>query len=118
MALHTIATKCFWVYAFIMEIFLFVPVLLLFIVGSIYWTSRRSNSVIENWAARNDYRLLEAQQSILSKGPFFWTTSDGQTVYRVTVEDSAGQTRRGWVRCGSWLGGLLSEQIEVRWDDE
>lgn len=101
-----------------MEIFLFVPFLLLLLIGSIYWTSTRSRTIIENWAADNGYRLIDARAPFINRGPFFWTTSRGQTVYRVSVEDKSGQTRRGWGRCGNWLGGLLSDQIEVRWDDE
>src|SRR5262249_35973173 len=50
------------------------------------------------------------------RGPFFWTSSKGQTVYRVTVEVK-GAVRTGWVRCGSWWLGLRSEQVEVRWDE-
>jgi hypothetical protein len=29
-----------------------------------------------------------------------------------------GGVRSGWVRCGSWWLGLLSDQVEVRWDQE
>ena len=51
------------------------------------------------------------------RGPYFWTSSKGQTVYRVTVEVRGG-VRTGWVRCGGWWLGLLSDQAEVRWDNE
>ena len=47
----------------------------------------------------------------------FWTSSRGQTVYCVTVEDEQGNQRHGWVRCGSWLFGLLSDNVDVRWED-
>src|SRR5262249_36093276 len=51
------------------------------------------------------------------KGPFFWTSTKAQTVYYVFVEDSDGNKRSGWVRCGSCWFGLLSDNVEVRWDD-
>lgn len=82
------------------------------------WHFSRSRSLLENWAAENGYRLLSSQYRNFSRGPFFWTTSKGQTVYRVTVQDRDGGTRSGWVRCGSWWGGLLSDKVQVRWDDE
>jgi hypothetical protein len=90
----------------------------LFFVVSIAWHFSRSRTLLERWSDENGYRILAAQQRFLSRGPFFWTTSKGQTVYRVKVEDRAGRVREGWVRCGSWLFGLLSNKAEARWDDE
>lgn len=101
-----------------MEFFLLLPFFLLLIFGAIWWSSSRSQTIIEDWAQQNNYRLLESNAPLLNKGPFFWTTSKGQTVYRFTIEDQTGRTRSGWARCGSWMLGLMSEQIEVRWDDE
>src|SRR5437762_2925342 len=90
----------------------------LFAVVSIAWHFSRSRTLLERWAAENGYRILASEQRFLSGGPFFWTTSKGQTVYRVKVEDPAGRVRQGWVRCGSWMFGLLSNKAEARWDDE
>jgi hypothetical protein len=100
-----------------MEIFAILPVLILIIV-SFVWTATRSEDIIHQWASSNDYTLLEAKQAYLSKGPFFWTTSKGQTVYRITVQDRYGNVLHGWARCGSWFAGLFSNSIEVRWDDQ
>src|SRR5262245_6689499 len=86
-------------------------------VASLVWHSRRSRSLLERWAAPNGYRVIDADYRDFFRGPFFWTSSKGQTVYRVTVEVGTGIIRRGWVRCGGrWLG-LLSEHVEVRWDE-
>ena len=94
-----------------------VAVIILAVIAMV-WHFRRSRSLLEDWAAENGYRLLSSQYRNFSRGPFFWTTSKGQTVYRVTVQDRDGATRSGWVRCGSWWGGLLSDKVQVRWDDE
>jgi hypothetical protein len=48
---------------------------------------------------------------------FFWTTSQDQVVYYVTVLDQLGRERRGWVRCGSWFLGMFSNQADVRRED-
>lgn len=85
---------------------------------SIVWHFSRSRSLLEQWAAENNYRILSSEYRNLVRGPFFWTTSKGQTVYRVRVQDSTGRVRDGWVRCGGWFIGLLSDQVQVRWDDE
>jgi len=96
--------------------FLFLPVLAL-IVGAIWWHFSRSASLLERWAEEHGYRILDREYRTLRRGPFFWTTSKGQTVYRVTVEDKAGYARTGWVRCGGWWLGLLSDHVEARWDE-
>lgn len=95
---------------------LMVVAMLLLVATSIAWHSHRSRSVLERWAERNGYRIIDADYRNFFRGPFFWTSSKGQTVYRVTVQ-AKGVVRNGWVRCGSWWLGLLSDQVEVRWDE-
>ena len=83
----------------------------------ITWHFSRSRSVLEQWAHDHGFRILHSEYRNFSKGPFFWTSSKGQTVYYVTVRDGSGNVRSGWVRCGGWLLGLMSDKAEVRWDD-
>jgi hypothetical protein len=83
---------------------------------SVWWHFGRSGSLLRQWAARNDYRIIRKEYRSFFKGPFFWTSTKGQVVYYVVVEDSAGASRSGWVRCGGWWFGLLSDNVEVRWD--
>jgi hypothetical protein len=83
---------------------------------ALWWHYGRSSSLLHQWAAENGYRIVRQQYRNFFKGPFFWTSARGQTVYYVVVEDAAGNTRSGWVRCGSWWLGLLSDNVEVRWD--
>jgi hypothetical protein len=92
-------------------------VFMLFLAAvSIAWHFRKSRRVLERWAEQNGYRIVDAEYRHFFKGPFFWTSSKGQTVYRVTVEMKGG-VRSGWVRCGSWWFGLMSDKAEVRWDE-
>jgi hypothetical protein len=86
-------------------------------ITAITWRFHRGQTLLRRWAASSGYRLHDHEVRWLVRGPFFWTTSKAQMVYRVTVEDNTGHLRRGWVRCGSWLGGLLSDRVDVRWDD-
>jgi len=101
-----------------LQSFFYIALLVAAVVLAISWHLGRSKSLLEQWAAENHYRILRQELRYLFKGPYFWTSTKGQTVYHVVVEDSAGNQRGGWVRCGSWWFGLLSDNVEVRWDDE
>jgi hypothetical protein len=77
----------------------------------LWWRFSRSAHLLEKWADQNGYRIVSRKY-----GPFYWTPQ-GQIVYSVTVEDEQGNQRHGWVRCGSWLLGLLSAHVDVWWED-
>jgi len=92
-----------------------IPIAIALVGYAFYWNVARSRTVLQGWAALNGFEILESEFRFFRRGPFFWTTSKGQTVYYVTVRDAQGQTRSGWVRCGSWWLGLWSDRAEVRW---
>ena len=82
------------------------------------WHFRRSGSFLQQWADQNGYRFIDQEYRTFLRGLFFMTTSKGQTVYYVTVQDYAGWRREGlWVRCGGWFLGLFSDNVEILWDD-
>jgi hypothetical protein len=83
----------------------------------LWWYYAKSYSVLEQWATESGYRLVSHEYRYSFKGPFSRTTPNNQTVYYVRVEDRHGNRRSGWVRCGGWFWGLLSDNVEVRWDD-
>lgn len=94
-----------------------VVVVLGIFVLCMVWHSSRSNSVLEQWAEDNGFEILSSEYCHFFRGPFFWTTSKGQTVYYVKVRTSSGHVRTGWVRCGGFFLGLLSDAAEVRWEE-
>lgn len=98
-------------------LFFIIAVLVGVAILSIAHRGSRSHDLIEQWASANGYRVMNAESRPFSRGPFFWTTSKGQTVYYVTFADAAGQYRSAYVRCGSWMGGLWSDKVDVRWED-
>lgn len=89
-------------------------VMLVFVV----LTWGRPGKIINQWAEQNDFKLIRSKQAYFFKGPFTFSYSEGQPVYRVTVEDKNGLTRSGWLRCGTWMMGTLSDNADVRWDGE
>ncbi len=86
-------------------------------IGSLFWRFSRSKSILEKWAEQNGYEILESDYRMLAKGPFFWRSSEEQAVYHVKVRDGQGQIRTGWIRCGGWVLGLLSDKVEVKWEE-
>jgi hypothetical protein len=100
------------------SLLLFVLVLTMIgIAGfTLAWQSSRSQSLMTHWAAQHGYQILHYEYRTFRRGPFFWTTSKGQTVYYVEVLDTQGKRRNGWLRCGGRFLGLMSEQVEVRWE--
>jgi hypothetical protein len=100
-----------------MEALFAVAAIAVLIGLSLWWHFGRSSSLLQLWAEINGYRIVRKEYRTFFRGPFFWSSSKGQTVYYVVVEDSAGERRSGYVRCGGWWLGLLSDRVEVRWDD-
>jgi len=81
----------------------------------IYGQVSRSQHLLHKWASENQYDLVYAQNRVFRKGPFMWSGKN-QVVYRIHVRDEQGNERKGWVRCGGWLLGMLADKVEVRWD--
>jgi len=96
-----------------------ILILMLALLGALFaaWHYGRSGSLLETWARENGYLILSQENCWFFKGPYFWTSTRGQEVYRVTVRDREGRTRSGYVRCGGALLGMLSDHVDVRWDE-
>ena len=82
-----------------------------------FWSRARAESMLDRWALRQGVRLVSAEHRTMFRGPFFWRTGRGQMVYRITVRYPDGTVRQGWARCGGWFLGLLTEAVDVRWDN-
>jgi hypothetical protein len=97
--------------------FLQIVAVLGLVASGLWWHHTRSATLLERWAEENGFTIADRRLRQLFRGPFTGTTALGQTVYRVTVVDGSGQERSGWVRCGSFAFGLLSDKVRVRWDE-
>jgi len=105
----------------ILIVFVIVFVVVVFIVVAIIAAVvhfNRAGSILQNWAARNGFRILAGKRCLVWQGPFFFGTSESQEVYRVTIQDHSGYIRSGYVRCGGYFLGTFSDQAEVVWDPE
>jgi hypothetical protein len=83
----------------------------------IVWSNSRGLSMLDVWASENGYDILSREACWFFRGPFFWGTSEGQKVYKVTLRDQDGRVRHGYARCGGYWLGLWTDRVEVRWDD-
>src|SRR5689334_9331920 len=87
-------------------------------IASWVWQSGRAEQLLQNWAAENGYQLIDYERRWLRMGPYFFFTGKGQVVYRVTIQQSDGTTRGGWVRVGGMFLGLFSNNVDSQLDDE
>ena len=99
-------------------LFVFVLLFASALMAYVLWSSRRAEELLLQWASDHAYQVIERRRVQFFQGPFFWTTAKSQVVFRVVVQDTHGQRRTGWVRCGSWLQGLFADVVEVRWDTD
>lgn len=95
-----------------------VPVLAVGIaILGLTWRVGRSRQVLNDWATTHGLTIVSSRFCWFRRGPFFLRSTEDQSVFYVTVTDKGGLTRNGWVRCGSFWVGLLSNTADVRWDD-
>jgi hypothetical protein len=94
----------------------FIALFVIFAIGVMIWHYSRASQILTGWAQDNGYEIVSSERYWFWRGPFFWS-SKSQEVYYVTVRTSDGGLRRGWVRCGGFFAGMLSDQAEVRWDE-
>lgn len=80
--------------------------------------SRKTGQLLQSWAQENGYSIIEQERRRFARGPFFWNTGSGQSVFRVTAQDSHGNKRSGWIRVGVPSFRGVPDETLVRWDDE
>ncbi len=94
-----------------------LPIFLILFVGILVWSFSRAETILARWARRNGYEVLRAKFLFFGGKAFWWRRGRGHFVYYVTIRNAQGHIRRAYVRCGSWLLGLLSDHVTVEWDD-
>ncbi|BCU76300.1 hypothetical protein llg_10150 [Luteolibacter sp. LG18] len=99
-----------------------VPILVVVLAVSVgtfmlFAVDARARSEVADWLSRNGFQLLEIEARAFKKGPFTFTGSPNQHVFRIEARDSAGGIVKGWARYGDWVFGWMSDEVEVRWDD-
>ena len=81
-----------------------------------FWSIQRSANVLKSWARKNGHQLISFEHRSLSKGPFGWRTSTGDTIFRIVVMGSDSWPKKGWARVCSLRLGSMPDLITVLWD--
>jgi hypothetical protein len=93
-----------------------VPIIAILGIWFLVRREKRKTKMLNRWAAEQGVRLIDRDERGMVRGPYFWGTAGGQVVYRVAAEFPGGEIRHGWVRLGTWPVGLLSNEVDVKWD--
>ena len=100
---------------------LLIALVVIAAVFGLWWLAlSRAKTILRKWASESGFQILSCENRyLIGTGPFkWWTNSRNQIIYHVRVRDREGRERSAWVRCGSYLGGVVfSNQVEVRWDE-
>ena len=78
---------------------------------------KRSLNLLHLWVGENNLTLVKSERRFINRGPFTWRTGKGQEIFYVTVKDENDNEKNAYVRCGSFWFGLLSDNVDVEWDD-
>lgn len=101
-------------------IFALVILFVAFIVFAFWlvrWQFNRADRLLENWASKNEYRILEKRNANIGDGPTGTRQSSSQVKYRIVIVDRSNQRKSGMAIVGSKNTGTLSDEVIVNWDE-
>lgn len=99
------------------SVFLLVLFVLVFVVVPAVIITVRNPRMVEKWATRNGYQLVDQERRYTQTGPFPPRSARTRAIYRITIVDAEGQQRSGWAICGNRFFGGLTNEIAVQWDE-
>jgi hypothetical protein len=106
-----------------MEIFsVFLAILLTALCYQVAWVinSYFARKILFKWIAANHYSLLKAELRMFWRGPFFWTSSKYDKVFKFQVRQRNGKRINGWIcfRAKALFPGnqLSKYNVTVHWD--
>ncbi len=108
--MHNVSFLLWWV--------IIATIVIGFAVLSFVWSRSRSVRMIEQWAVENDLKLVSASHCWFKIGTPFWASNKNHTLYYITVQDEDDHILSGFALCGGFFMGLLSDRVEVKWDQE
>jgi hypothetical protein len=92
-----------------------IPMTVIFLISVfVAWRFSRNRKCVENWARENGYELIDAADSF-NGHPATWSPRTG-AAYEITVKDSQGRVRQGWI----YNGYPFAEEcgsIQVAWKE-
>ena len=99
----------------------YILFLVLFISAVTFYAMYHKKSglkALQEWANKNGYKIIKSEYRWSRVGPYFWSAgSRSYRIFLVTLETSDGKIKKGWVRLGGFILGLLSDKVEVKWEE-
>ncbi len=87
--------------------------IIIFLTIFMIWSYSRANQVFDDWVRNNNFKVRKQSLKLLFRGRFTLTTSGGQIVYLVELEDG----KKCWVIMGGYFAGMLSKRLQVFWEE-
>ena len=84
------------------------------------FVARSTDPALTEWQKGSGYIIVRKRLRSFFRGPFFFSSSNLQAVYRLDLMDKSGRGRLAWARCGSFWGGVFEKPVivEVVLDDQ
>lgn len=102
---------------FVIAVILLFSAFIVFAFWMIRWQYSKADRLLETWAARNNYELIEKQDANFGDGPMGRRGSKTYVKYRIKVKDDNGNIKTGIVFLGNENTGVLSDEVRVEWDN-
>lgn len=78
-----------------------------------------NKAVIMKWCRQNGYQLVAWRGVKFYESPYALTNNTHTCVYHVTILDTDGKERRGWLRSGKvFIPFMQFVSFDVTWEDE
>jgi hypothetical protein len=73
--------------------------------------------LIDNWAARNGFKILSRERELVPRTTAMFATSGGDQIYRVTAERADGLVVSGWIRAYVGYSGRIAGRVDAKWEE-
>ena len=85
-------------------------------VGLEFIATRRCRRRIDEWVTTQGLRTQSVTRRWFPvSGPWAWSGGRSHRVFGLTATDAQGQSRQGFARIGGGWGGIVADEIDVRW---
>ena len=89
--------------------FVMAGAIIVFGAGFLVWRPFYARSILQHWAIKKRFEILQFKRCFICGGFNLWTTSYKQIVFYVKVRDDSGRERTCWVKFGRffWVEKIL-----------
>jgi hypothetical protein len=98
----------YWVFCLIASAAVIIPI----------FRIRRAHTLLLAWRVANGYEIISRKWAGFRVGPFPLAALGHQAVYRLLVRDREGKEHICWIKLGDFVVGLLSNEVEVKWEED